>query len=187
MKESRKYIYLIITGILAMVYFGVLDCWKYILEGELFGKTDTVGMILGKVLGLYAVLVLAFVETSILIQLYYRKKYSMFERKCLDNNMKIQISLLVFYYISSFIFSRMVPIKTLATYLVWLPIFMAVRLAKMSRTVWKKEDTILFMDVNGEVFEIDEISVGEDTLELICKSGDKKSIKKTKKIAGLYG
>ena len=137
MKESRKYVYLIITGILAVVYFGVLDCWKYILEGELFGKTDAVGMILGIVLGLYAVLALA---TGILIQLYYRKKYSMFERKCLDNNMKIQVSLLVLYYISSFIFSRMVPIKTLATYLVLLPIPMAVSLAKMSRIVWEKED-----------------------------------------------
>lgn len=187
MKESRKYVYLIITGILAVVYFGVLDCWKYILEGELFGKTDAVGMILGIVLGLYAVLALAFVETGILIQLYYRKKYSMFERKCLDNNMKIQVSLMVFYYISSFIFSRMVPIKTLATYLVWIPIFMAIGLAKMSRTVWEKEDAILFMDVNGELLKIDEISVGEDTLELVCKSGERKSIKKTKKIARLYG
>lgn len=146
-----------------------------------------VGTILCIVLGLYAVLVLAFSETSILIQLYYRKKYSAFERKCLDNNMKIQISLLVFYYISSLIFSKTSSVDSFMWYLVILPILMAVNLSKMSRTVWRKEDTILFVDVNGELLEIDEISVGEDTLELVCKSGDKKCIKKTKKIARLYG
>lgn len=37
MKNSRKYICLMLTGILAVVYFDVMNCWKYILEGELFG------------------------------------------------------------------------------------------------------------------------------------------------------
>lgn len=187
MRESKKYIYLMITSISNVVYLYVLDCWKYILEGKLIAKdSGIVDSIVGILLGAYAILVLAFSETSILVQLYYRKEYSMYERKCLDNNMKIQVSLLVFYYISSLIFSKMVSLDSFMWYLVMLPILMAVNLNKMSKTVWEKEDAILFMDVNGQMVDIDEICVGKDTIELVYKSEGKKSIKKTKKIKKLY-
>ena len=159
----------------------------YILEGELIDKVNSrISIILGMFLGAYVVLVLAFSETSILVQLYYRKKYSMFERKCLDNNMKVQISLLVLYYISSIVFSKIISVEDFMRCLVLLPVAMAVNSIKVSRTVWEKEDAILFMDVNGQLVDIDEICVGNDTIELICKSGEKKIIKKTKKIARLY-
>lgn len=187
MRDSWKYICLMITSILNVVYFLMLDFWKYILTGELFDKVNgKVSIILGIVLGAYAILVLAFSETSILVQLYYRKKYSMFGRKCFDNNMKVQISLLVLYYISSIVFSKIISVEVFMRYLVLLPVLMAVNLIKVSRTVWEKENTILFIDVNGQLVDIDEICVGKDTIELIYKSGEKKTIKKTKKIARLY-
>ncbi len=179
MKESRKYSYLLIAGIINMVYFGVLDFWKYTVQVGLFGKAgDMVGIILGIVLGIFAVLILAFSETGIVVQLHYRKEYCTFKRTCFDNHMKIQILLLVLYYISSFLFSKMGSVNTYMLYLVLLPMLLAVALTRMSRTVWEKDDTILFMDVDGQLFHVDEICAGKDTIELICKSGDKKSIKK---------
>ncbi len=179
MKESRKYSYLLITGIINVVYFGVLDFWKYVIKGELLGRTgDMVDIILGIVLGIFAVLILAFSETGILVQLRYRKEYCTFKRTCFDNHMKIQILLLILYYSSSFLFSKMGSVNTYMLYLVLMPIFLAVALTRMSRTVWEKDGTILFMDVDGRLFHIDEICVEKDTIELICKSGEKKSIKK---------
>lgn len=187
MKDSQKKIYLLIAGMCNAVYFYVLDFWKYTLEGKLLDNSGSmVSIIFGIILGLFAILSLAFSETSILVQLYYRKKYSEFERKCFDNNMLVQILLLLLYYITSLIFSKVISDEAFMIYLMLLPILMAISLAKMSRIVWEKDDAIIFMDVDGQLVDIDEICVGKDTIELIYKSGNKKTIKKTKKITRLF-
>ena len=84
MSKIQKYGCFIMFIIVNVIFFFLLSFWKYILKGDMFGSMgQVVSVILGIILGIYAILVLALSGTSIIIQLYYRKKYEMYERKCL--------------------------------------------------------------------------------------------------------
>lgn len=172
--------------IVNVIFFFLLSFWKYILKGDMFASMgQVVSVILGIILGIYAILVLALSGTSIIIQLYYRKKYEMYERKCLDNSVKIQIILLIFYYITSIVFFIRVSNEKSMMYLMIMPILLAIPLIKMGRTVWHSGDIIIYMNENGQLISVDEMCIGDNEIEFIYKSGNIK-VKKTGRIKRLY-
>lgn len=186
MSKIQKYGCFIMFIIVNVFFFFSLDFWKYILKGDMFGSMgQVVSVTLGIILGIYAILVLALSGTSIIIQLYYRKKYEMYERKCLDNSMKIQIILLIFYYITSIVFVVIVSDEKSMMYLTIMPILLAIPLIKMGKTVWHSGDIIMYMNENGQLISVDEMCIGDNDIEFINKSGNIK-VKKTDRIKRLY-
>lgn len=109
----------------------------------------------------------------------------MYERKCLDNSMKIQIILLIFYYITSVVFFIRISNEKSMMYLMIMPILLAIPLIKMGRTVWHSGDIIMYMNENGQLINVDEMCIGDNDIEFIYKSGNIK-VKKTGRIKRLY-
>ena len=186
MSKTQKYGCFIMFIIVNVFFFFSLGFWKYILKGDMFvSMGQVVSVILGIILGINAILVLALSGTSIIIQLYYRKKYEMYERKCLDNSVKIQIILLIFYYITSIVFFIRVSNEKSMMYLTIMPILLAIPLIKMGKTVWHSGDIIIYMNENGQLINVDEMCIGDNDIEFIYKSGNIK-VKKTGRIKRLY-
>lgn len=175
MSNCKKYGSVLIASVVNVCFFCVLHYWKNVWTGEMLG-------VIGIILGLGAVMVLALAETSIVVQLYYRKVYCTYKRYCLDFNMPIQMGIVFFYYGSSSLLFHRIPDADLNVYLVLLPIALSIYLVKVSRTIWKKENIVILLDVDGLIYEIDKVCEREDEIELICKSGEKKVIRKIRRI-----
>jgi len=128
-------------------------------------------------LGAIAVAVLAYGETSLLIQLYYRSKYSRLKRRAFDMKFWRQCIVLAAYYIGTIIYLSVAITIYKASYmsifaLVLCPLWMT----GGSRTLWTGHsgEESYYLDEAAKWYVVSDVMENDDVVEIKCQApGDR--------------
>lgn len=130
---------------------------------------------LDPLLGVGAVLALAWGCTGVAVQVYFRGKYRHLERRAFDWKFWRQCFLLAAYYIGSVVYLSAMAYDFMVSYLSLFAIALSpLWLLGGSRTLWTSQDGTesYFLDDFGIWYEVREVTENEDRVEIRCTAAD---------------
>lgn len=129
------------------------------------------------VLGIVAVLVLAWGDTSVAVQLYFRAKYRHLKRRSFDWKFRRQCFLLAVYYIGSLWYLSAMTYEFMVSYLSLFAIALSpLWLLGGSRTLWRSENSedAYYLDDRRRWYVVHEVTENDYVVELRCTApGDR--------------
>jgi len=130
-------------------------------------------------LGSIAVAVLAYGETSLLIQLYFRSKYKALTIRSFDIKFWRQCSMFALYYIGSLVFLFVSVSVYDAGYLSIFALILCPLWMTGSRTLWTGEpgEGSYYLDETGKWYTVSNVMENDDVVEITCKApGDRERV-----------
>jgi len=128
-------------------------------------------------LGVLAVIALAYGETKVIIQFYFRDKYRKFKKRAFDFKFWRQCIALVVYYVGSLIYLAAAITIYKAGYLsVFAIVLCPLWLAGGSRILWTDHngEEAYFLDEAAKWYEVSNVMENDDVVEIKCKApGDR--------------
>jgi len=127
-------------------------------------------------LGSIAVAVLAYGETNLLVQLYFRSKYKALAIRCFDIKFWRQCVLFALYYIGSLVFLFVSVSVYEAGYLSVFALALCPLWMTGSRTLWTGEagEGSYYLDDMAKWYEVRNVMENDDVIEITCKApGDR--------------
>ena len=165
MSNTKKISIILIAGILNVLYFYACGFWTSL-------KTEGIRGLLYGIWGLVVIVILAMGATCIGLQLYYRIKYRRFRRYDCDRMIWIQCLLLLFYYVSAFLFAYVYSLESAMLYLVMVPTAIIVFLIRAGKAIWKSDEEIYFLHENGSLYRVTELHEETDKIEFTYETGE---------------
>lgn len=127
-------------------------------------------------LGAIAVAVLAYGETSLILQLYFRSKYSSLECRTFDKKFWRQCILVAAYYIGTLVYLSLAVTVYKASYLSIFAMVLCPLWMTGSRTLWTGHtgEESYYLDDLGEWYVVSNVMENDDVVELTCQApGDR--------------
>ena len=183
MRKIVKWSIFVVVAALNIVFFVLYD----------YGKVqhpDTASY-LDPVFGVLAVVVLAYGEASLGVQLYCRTKYKNLTCRTFDLKFWRQCIVLGIYYVGSLVYMEAALTVYKASYLsIFALVLCPLWLAEGSRTLWtgdEGEDSF-YLDETAKWYEVSNVTENDDVVEIKCKApGDReRTISIAKKKQELY-
>uniref|UniRef100_UPI0040559D7B hypothetical protein n=1 Tax=Acetatifactor sp. TaxID=1872090 RepID=UPI0040559D7B len=164
MSNKKRILISVVAGLLNILYLGMCDYWQIAVKHR--------GVWAYIIIGIMTVVILALTEACIVIQLYYRKKYLEYKRVVFDSTLWIQVGILIFYYVSSCVFTYMLSEAYIFHYLIIVPIGLSTLLTKAGRVMWISEEQTYFLNEKSVFYRVKELRERNDSIELICVSSE---------------
>jgi len=169
MKKTTKLLYFVVA-LLCNTAFLLLCGYGQIHHEETATYWDPA-------LGVVAVLVLAWGDISVAVQLYFRIKYRHLKRRSFDWKFRRQCVLLAIYYIGSLWYLSAMSFDFMVSYLSLFAIALSpLWLLGGSRTLWWSEDDeeAYYLDERRKWYEVHAVTENEYVVELKCTApGDR--------------
>ena len=128
-------------------------------------------------LGALAVAVLAYGETSLLIQLYFRSKYSSLKRRTFDMKFWLQLFVLAAYYVGTLVYLSAALTIYKASYMaVFALVLCPLWMTGGSRTLWTGHtgEESYYLDEAAKWYVVSDVMENDDVVEIKCKApGDR--------------
>lgn len=169
MKKTTKLIILFVAAAFNIIFFLVCG----------YGKVQIpyTSNLLDPFLGALAVAALAYGETKVTIQLYFRDKYRTLEKRVFDFKFWRQCIVLIVYYAGSLIFLAAANSIYKAGYLsIFAIVLSPLWLMGGSRTLWVDHsgEESYYLDEAAKWYEVSNVMENDDVVEIKCKApGDR--------------
>ena len=170
MKKTTKLIWFVVT-LICNTAFLLLCGYGQIRHLETATYWDPI-------LGVAAVLVLAWGNVSVGVQGYYRIKYRSFRCRSFDLKFWRQCLFMVIYYVGSVVYLTAMPYDFMVSYLSIFAIALSpLWLLGGSRTLWTLKEggeEAYYLDDAGKWYEVHSVTENDDVAELKCTApGDR--------------
>ena len=168
MKKSTKLILFFAAVAVNIIFFLVCDYGKV--------QIPNTASVLDPFLGAIAVAVLAYGETSLFIQLYFRTKYKTMKIRSFDVRFWWQLLAIAAYYVGTIVYlaASVSPYK--AGYISVFAIVLCPLWMTGSRTLWTGEigETSFYIDDMAKWYEVSNVMENDDVMEIKCQApGDR--------------
>ncbi len=166
MNKKAKWILLLTTMLLNTVFFFLCGYWQDIAQSKykfidiLFGVLAVIGLSSG--------------ITSIIQQIYCRKKLSSLTKRELSFRFPLQCLLLIVYYVGALLLMLELVFNFSVFYLAAFGAFFSLFLQRGSQVLWTGEEKSYYLDETGRLFTVNNINENDDAMELACSiEGDR--------------
>lgn len=146
----------------------------YFLCGYWQNITQSRSKFIDVLFGILAVIGLSYGITSVILQIYCRKKLSGLAKRELSFKFPFQCLLLAIYYVSAILLKLELVFNFSIFYLAAFAAFLSLFWLHGSRVLWTGEEKSYFLDETGRLFTVNNITENDDAIELACSiAGDR--------------
>ena len=167
-KKAKLILYVALVGI-NIFFFWLCDYGK-------IQHPDTASY-LDPFLGVLAILLLAYGEMKLGIQLYYRARYTHLKRRAFDMKFWRQLLSLAAYYVGSLVYLSVAITIYKASYIsIFALVLSPLWLSGGSRTLWSGHtgEESFYLDESAKWYEVKNVMENDDVVEIKCQApGDR--------------
>lgn len=169
MKKQTKFIIFLAAAVANIIFFWVFDYGKV--------QVPDTSKLLDPILGVLAVLALAFGETNVISQIYFRDKYRKMKKRTFDIKFWRQCFVLFLYYVGTLVFLASSHSIYDAGYMsIFAIVLSPLWLSGGSRVLWTDHsgEEAYYINESAKWYKVSKVMENEDVLEITCQApGDR--------------